>query len=205
MNPTHKPFSESCEQNKHPILNAIQALLADKHRVLEIGSGTGQHAVFFARQMPHLRWQCSDQADYLKGIKLWLDEAALDNTPQPIIQLDVSQDSWPVFDESNQPDAIFSANAVHIMAWENVLDFFSNATALLPSKGLLILYGPFNYNGQYTSESNARFDSWLKQQNPHSAIRHFEELDKLAQQGGLTLRKDIEMPANNRILCWEKQ
>ncbi len=205
MTPAQKPFAESCEQNKHAILKAIQPLLADKQRVLEIGSGTGQHAVFFAKHMPQLRWQCSDQADYLEGIKLWLDEAALDNTPQPVIQLDVSQKNWPVFDDARQPDAIFAANAVHIMAWHNVLDFFHNATALLPGKGLLILYGPFNYNGQYTSESNARFDQWLKQQNPHSAIRHFEALDKLAQQGGLKLHKDIEMPANNRVLCWQKQ
>jgi len=205
MNNSTKPYSESCEQNREPILEAIYPILSEKQRVLEIGSGTGQHAVFFAKQMPHLIWQCSDRKENLAGIKLWLDEAGLANTPQPILQLDVSADSWAVFDEGNQPDAIFSANAVHIMAWENVIDFINNASALLPSKGLLILYGPFNYNGQYTSESNARFDGWLKQQNPDSAIRHFEKLDKLAQQGGLRLLKDIEMPANNRVLCWKKQ
>ncbi len=205
MKPSVKPYSESCEQNRKPILEAIRPLLEDKHHVLEIGSGTGQHAVYFAKHMPHLIWQCSDRQDNLPGIKLWLDEATLDNTPQPILQLDVSADNWPVFKRDEQPDAIFSANAVHIMAWENVVDFITHAAALLPSKGLLILYGPFNYNGQYTSDSNARFDIWLKQQNPDSAIRHFEALDKLAQQGGLRLLKDMEMPANNRVLCWEKQ
>ncbi len=205
MNPSTKPYSESCVQNREPILDAIHPLLSSKQHVLEIGSGTGQHAVYFAERMPHLIWQCSDRKENLPGIKSWLDEARLKNTPQPILQLDVSADNWPVFNAHNQPDAIFSANAVHIMAWENVVDFIKNAAALLPVKGLLILYGPFNYNGQYTSDSNARFDIWLKQQNPRSAIRHFEELDRLANQGGLTLYKDIQMPANNRILCWQKQ
>ena len=200
---TQKPFAESCEQNKHVILEAIQPLLADKRLVLEIGSGTGQHAVFFARRLPHLVWQCSDRAENLPGIQLWLNEAALDNAPEPL-QLDVSHDPWPEFDQDNTPDAIFAANVVHIMAWQNVVDFMNMATAQLPQDGLLMFYGPFNYDGQYTSESNARFDIWLKQQNPQSAIRHFEELDKLARQGGCALQCDIEMPANNRILCWKK-
>ena len=196
----NKPYSESCDQNRDPILSVIQPLLADKKRLLEIGSGTGQHAVYFARKMPHLSWQCSDQAEYLSGIKCWLDEAALANTPAAI-QLDVSQqDQWP--DESF--DAIFSANAVHIMSWQNVVDFIGNAGKVLAPQGLLILYGPFNYQGKYTSESNARFDNWLKQRNPQSAIRNFEAINQLAEEAGMTLQNDYPMPANNRILCWKK-
>jgi len=198
-----KPYSESCDQNREPIFSVIQKLFADKKHILEIGSGTGQHAVYFAQKMPHLIWQCSDQEAYHDGIKQWLDEAHLKNTRQPLA-LNVSTDHWPERSDLNI-DAIFSANSVHIMSWENVIDFFKNAGKLLPNKGLLVLYGPFNYAGQYTSESNARFDNWLKQRDPKSGIRNFEDIDKLAQQAGLMLQNDFSMPANNRILCWQKQ
>lgn len=195
----NKPYSESCDQNRKPIFNIIKPLLADKKNLLEIGSGTGQHAVYFAKSLPHLCWQCSDQADYLAGIQLWLDEANLSNTPAPI-QLNVSNDTWP----TGPFDAIYSANAVHIMSWRNVVDFIASAGKVLSPGGLLILYGPFNYNGNYTSESNARFDNWLKQRDPHSAIRDFEAVDELANKAGLKLIDDYAMPANNRILCWQK-
>lgn len=200
MMPEKKPYSESCDQNREPILTIIQKLFANKKHILEIGSGTGQHAVYFAKQMPHLIWQCSDQVAYHAGINQWLEEAALDNTRAPIA-LNVSSDDWPDLNI----DAIFSANAVHIMSWENVKDFIKNAGELLTSKGLLVLYGPFNYNNQYTSESNARFDGWLKQRDPKSGIRNFEDMDSLAQQAGLKLQGDFPMPANNQILYWEKQ
>ena len=194
-----KPYSASCDQNREPILELIQPLLEDKKSVLEIGSGTGQHAVYFAHKMPHLIWQSSDQIAYHEGIKLWLNEAGLDNTPPPI-PLDVSNDQWPEI----IIDAIFSANAVHIMSWQNVIDFLENAPKLLAANGLLILYGPFNYKGNYTSESNKQFDGWLKHQNPQSAIRDFEAINELAEQQGLKLLNDYSMPANNRILCWRK-
>ena len=194
-----KPYSESCDQNRDPILNVILPLFAKKKHILEIGSGTGQHAVYFASQMPHLTWHTSDQQIYHQGIQQWLSEAALDNTPPPIA-LNVSTDTWPSF----EVDAIFSANAVHIMSWDNVIDFIKNAGHLLDSGGLLVLYGPFNYNNNYTSESNANFDQWLKQRDPKSAIRDFEAVDELAQAVDLQLKDDIPMPANNRILCWEK-
>ena len=195
----HKPYSESCDQNRDPIFEVIQVLLENKNHLLEIGSGTGQHAVYFAEKMPHLIWQCSDQTQYLTGIKQWLDEANLTNTPPPIT-LDVSNDEW-----SNQVyDAIYSANAVHIMSWENVVDFIENAGEHLNTGGVLILYGPFNYNGEYTSESNARFDIWLKERDPKSAIRDFEAMNELAKKAGLIFKEDFAMPANNRILCWVK-
>ena len=194
-----KPYAESCDQNRDPIFEVIQPLLKDKKSILEIGSGTGQHAAYFAQKMPHLIWQTSDQQPYHEGIKLWLDDANLDNTPPPIL-LNVSTDVWP----KQNFDAIFSANAVHIMAWDNVVDFFENAPKLLNKGGLFILYGPFNYNQQYTSESNARFDIWLKQRDSHSAIRDFEALDELAQKSGMTLQNDYALPANNRIIVWKK-
>ncbi len=196
---TQKPYSASCDQNREPIFNVIQPLLENKTNVLEIGSGTGQHAVYFAQKMPHLIWQSSDQIGYHKGINLWLNDASLDNTPPPI-PLDVSNNQWP----EHHFDVIFSANAVHIMSWQNVIDFIESAPKLLHQNGLFILYGPFNYAGKYTSDSNQQFDQWLKQQNPQSAIRDFEAVNELAEQQGLKLLNDYPMPANNRILCWQK-
>jgi cyclopropane fatty-acyl-phospholipid synthase-like methyltransferase len=193
-----KQYSSSCVQNQEPILKIIKPLLLEKHTVLEVGSGTGQHAVFFAGQMPHLNWQASDQAQYLSSINAWVDEAKLNNTP-PAINLDVTQ-AWPALEF----DVIFSANTTHIMSWEMVVDFFQGVGESLGENGLFILYGPFNYHQQYTSQSNADFDMWLKNRDPNSAIRHFEALMELAKQAELTLLKDYEMPANNRILCWQK-
>lgn len=194
-----KPYSESCAQNQEHILKVIQPLLTDKNHILEIGSGTGQHAVYFAQHMPDLIWQTSDQDEYLEGIKLWLLEAGLKNTPPPI-SLNVSTSHWP----SIAVDAIFSANAVHIMSWENVVDYFKNAVSLLKPQGLFILYGPFNYNGKFTSASNERFDQWLKQSDPRSGVKNFEDLNKIALEVCMTYKGDIEMPANNRILYWQK-
>ena len=194
-----KPYSESCSQNQQHILKVLEPLLTFKQHVLEIGSGTGQHAVYFAKHMPHLIWQTSDQIEYLEGIQLWLDEAGLNNTPAPI-PLNASTNLWPTI----VVDTVFSANTVHIMSWQNVIDYFKNAATLLKREGLFILYGPFNYHGKYTSESNARFDQWLKQSDPKSGIRDFNALNDLAIKSGMTLAGDVEMPANNRILYWVK-
>ena len=196
-----KPFADSCEQNKDPILAVLREVLADRHHVLEIGSGTGQHAVHFGRHLPHLIWQSSDVADNHPGIRAWLDEAQLDNVRAPL-ELDVGRQPWPAVADI---DAVFSANAVHIMSWPEVEHFFQGIGDILEEGGLLLLYGPFNYGGQYTSESNARFDQWLKARDPASGIRNFEELDQLARAQGMTLEADYEMPANNRILVWRKQ
>lgn len=194
-----KQFSESCVQNQNPILNIIKLLLVNASTVLEIGSGTGQHAVFFAKQMPHLTWQASDQSQYLPSVNAWINEASLDNLPGAI-KLDVTE-LWV----DTKVDAIFSANTTHIMSWEMVIDFFNGVGYSLDTGGVFILYGPFNYNGQYTSQSNANFDLWLKDRDPRSAIRDFEALNQLAQKAGLSLSKDYAMPANNRILHWVKQ
>jgi len=195
----NKPFAESCEQNKHAILNVLKKEFSNASNTLEIGSGTGQHAVYFASQMPHLQWQCSDRNVELHGMKLWLDEANLKNCLPPI-ELDVLKGQWP----NKKYDAVFSANAVHIMSWQAVEALFKGLNNCLDDHAIVCLYGPFNYNGAFTSESNARFDQWLKQRNPESGIRDTGDIDQLARQCGLTLNNDYEMPANNRILCWQK-
>lgn len=194
----NKPFAEACERNREPILSVLKPLLADCRAVLEIGSGTGQHAVYFAKNMPHLCWQTSDRPEYLPGIRQWLDEAALVNTPAPL-SLDVSQTCWPV----SECDAVFSANTVHIMAWEEVKAFVQGAGRVLSRDGLFILYGPFNYGNRYTSDSNRQFDAWLKARDPESGIRNFEDLHDLAGRAGMEFIEDREIPANNRILCWK--
>lgn len=198
-----KPFSESCVQNRAPIIQIIKPLFADCQHILEVGSGTGQHAVYFAPEMPQIRWQTSDRVQNHVGIQQWLDEAAIENIVRPVA-LDVcDQQAWLGL---NAPfDAIFSANTLHIMSAAHVECFFAKMVTVLNEKGLLAVYGPFNYQGRYTSDSNARFDGWLKQQNPDSAIRDSEWLDELAEKAGIQRIHDYEMPANNRILVWQKQ
>ena len=195
----NKPYAEACERNRQPIFTTIKPLLADTHSVLEIGSGTGQHAVYFAEQLPNLSWQTSDIKENLTGINLWLDEAGLPNTPPPL-ELDVSIIEW----DQLEFDTVFSANAVHIMGWNEVEIFMTCAGNRLPPEGKLILYGPFNYKNQYTSESNRQFDVWLKDRDPASGIRNFEDLNILMDRVNMKLKGDFEMPANNRILYWQK-
>jgi cyclopropane fatty-acyl-phospholipid synthase-like methyltransferase len=194
-----KPHAESCDRNRDPILEVIAPLLADKHSVLEVGSGTGQHAIYFAAKLPHLTWHTSDRLQNHEAIQQWLDEEALDNVRGPI-ELDVLGGNWPEL----EVDAVFSANTAHIMHWNDVKAFFAGVGELLPPGGLFMLYGPFSYGGLHTSESNARFDLRLKQQDPQMGIRDFDDLDALAQQAGLEFQHDYPMPANNRILLWKK-
>lgn len=192
-----KPFSEACEENKEPILAVIEPLFRECKNVLEVGSGTGQHAVHFAAQMPHLVWHTSDVAEHHAGIRLWLEEAGLPNI-RPPLRLDVVRDPWPEL----TVDAVYSANTVHIMGWPEVEAFFTGVGRLLPEGGLFVLYGPFNYGGEYTSESNARFDKWLKMRDPQSGIRDFDDLNQLAEAAGMRFQRDYEMPVNNRTLVW---
>lgn len=194
-----KPYSQACENNKVAILNVISQYFDRCSHILEIGSGTGQHAVFFAREMPKLQWQTSDLRDNHSGIISWLSEAGLDNVRYPI-ELDVSLVDWPV----EYIDGVFSANTSHIMAWPEVEAMFQGIGCHLPDGGIFCLYGPFNYQGKSTSESNALFDQHLKQRAPHMGIRNFEAINSLAAEQGLILLSDCEMPANNRTLVWEK-
>jgi cyclopropane fatty-acyl-phospholipid synthase-like methyltransferase len=194
-----KPCSEACEQNKASILAVLREVFVTHQTILEIGSGTGQHAVYFGQQLPHLIWQTSDLPEHHPGIKLWLEDAGLANVLAPLA-LDVASEHWPI----DHVDGVFSANAIHIMSWACVEKMFQGIGRVLAKDGSVCLYGPFNYDGHYTSASNARFDAWLKHQNPESGVRDFEEVDALARAQGLRLTRDYAMPANNRTLVWNK-
>jgi hypothetical protein len=196
---THKPFSQACENNKDPILQIINTVFCHPMTVWEIGSGTGQHACYFARHLPHLEWQPTDRPENIPGIGLWQEEAQLDNL-KPALALDVTDAVWPC----SAIDALFTANTLHIMSWDEVKIFFDRLTEHLNPKALVCIYGPFNYNGAYTSDSNARFDQWLKSQNTLSGIRDFEDILFLATARGLRLMSDIAMPAKNRLLVLKK-
>jgi len=166
--------------------------------VLEIGSGTGQHAVAFAAALPHLEWQTSDLRENLTGIRLWLDEAGLANLPPPL-ELDVDG-RWP----DGRYDAAFSANTLHIMSWEEVQSLLQGLARTLEPDAALAIYGPFNYGGRFTSASNAQFDRHLKERSAHMGIRDFEAVDAHARAVGFTLVADCAMPANNRTLVWRR-
>lgn len=195
-----KPFAPACERNRDPILSVLRSHFADRRHVLEIGSGTGQHAVHFAAALPHLVWQTSDRAEHLPGIRAWLDEAAFANTPAPI-ELDVAAGTWP----SARFDALFSANTLHIMSWPEVEAMFRALPAIASEDAKLAIYGPFNYEGRFTSDSNAEFDASLKARAPHMGIRDVAAVDALARAAGFALIDDVEMPANNRTRVWQRQ
>lgn len=200
-----KPHSPSCERNRDPILSVLREHFAGRSEVIEIGSGTGQHAVHFAAAMPWLRWQCSDHADHLPGIRLWLDEAALPNTPEPFA-LQAALDPVPGFSPppSRRYDAAFTANTLHIMGWPEVQACFAGLATALADDAVLAVYGPFNRDGEFSSDSNREFDGWLKARDPRSGIRDFEAVNALAVTIGLRPVADIAMPANNRILVWRR-
>ena len=186
-----KPFSEACERNRDPILQVLRRTFAQSRFVLEIGSGTGQHAAYFAPALPHLVWQTSDVAENLPGIRQWISH------PVPI-ELDMDKE-WPKVDA----DAVFSANTCHIMSWPQVERMFAGIGRIAPE--VLALYGPFNYGGRHTSESNARFDAMLRGRDAASGVRDFEAITALAARNGLELAEDNAMPANNRLLIFARR
>ncbi len=203
-----KPFSQACENNKEPILQVLREIFPGSAKVLEIGSGSAQHAVYFCHKMPQLHWQPSERPENIEGILAWRNWAIahwnLHNMAPPLV-LDVNDPNWPV----TSMDGVFTANTVHIMDWDSVRTFIPKAAACLSDHGHLCIYGPFNYPNpdghiRYTSASNARFDSWLKQRDPRSGIRDLPAIQELAQQAGLGLLQDHTMPANNRLLVWQK-
>ncbi len=198
--PMEKPYSQSCENNKEPILQLLKRVFARSRRVLEIGSGTGQHSVYFAPNLPHLEWYTSDLEENLAGIRMWIEEQPAENLFPPMV-LDVNAGEWPFEDF----DAVFSANTAHIMYWPDVEAMFHGVAKYLPFRGRFALYGPFCYRGVHTSESNVRFDQSLRARDPGMGVRDMEALEQLAEAGGLMLLEDNEMPANNRVLVWEKR
>lgn len=196
-----KPYAPACDRNRDPILAVLREHFADRSRVLELGSGTGQHAVHFAAAMPHLSWQTSEaQPEHLDGIRMWLDEAGLPNTPPPVA-LDVTRaEQWPAW----QADAVFTANTLHYMPWPSVQALLANLPRVMTRGAKLAVYGPFNIDGHYTSDSNAQFDVWLKQRDPRFAIRELEAVDALAAAQGLRLIEQRPMPANNFCVVWQR-
>lgn len=194
-----KLFSAACERNRDPILAILREAFADCRSVLEVGSGTGQHAVYFGAALPHLIWQTSDLPHNHASIRAWLEESGLSNVLPPLA-LDVGGQDWP----SRSYDGVFTANTCHIMAWPEVQAMFSGIGKVLDKGGVLCVYGPFNYDGRYTSDSNAQFDAALKAQGSHMGIRDFEAVDRLAREQGLVLDADHPMPANNRLLVWRR-
>ena len=191
-----KPYSEACVENQDPILNVLQGYFSKVATVLEIGSGSGQHAAYLPKFLPHLSWQPSDVAENIPGIELWREETALQNV-LPSIVLDVAQ-TWP----EQYYDAVFSANTAHIMSFPQVELMFSGVSRLLNSAGIFCLYGPFKIDGQHTSESNFRFDNFLRQRDPASGVRDIADLEAMAVAGGLALKDVVEMPVNNKILVF---
>lgn len=195
----NKQFSSACERNADPILHVLRQEFANARHVLEIGSGTGQHAVHMGAHLPHLIWQTSDLPVYHPSILDWLDEARLDNVQAPLT-LDMTQPDWPQADF----DAIFTANTCHIMSWDKVERMFAGAASLLSAGGVLCIYGPFNVGGQYTSEGNQRFDEALRAQGGQMGLRDLEAVHELAASCDFAPKADHAMPANNRLLVWHR-
>lgn len=193
------PFSQASENNKKFILEVLARHLKDDDRVLELAGGTGQHAVHFAENLPKLHWQSSDIPSNVDSLNLRLTAAKLANLP-PAISIDVNNLPW----NSDRPTAVFSANSLHIMSADSVENFFRGISDILQVDGTLLVYGPFKYGGEFTTESNEDFDHWLKERDPVSGIRDFEWVNSLAATASLTLIEDNAMPANNQLLVWKK-
>ena len=198
----NKPFSQACENNKRPILKLLTKIFSSNKHVLEIGSGTGQHAVFFSQHLPHLTWQTSDLLINHQGINLWLDETNNANVQKPIV-IDLNN-TWPSPKDNQRVDGLFTANTLHIISWLLVVKFFEGIEKNLVPEANVCIYGPFNYKGKFTSESNADFDVWLKERDIKSGIRDIEAILLLANSAGLNLIDDHAMPANNRLLVFSK-
>jgi SAM-dependent methyltransferase len=194
-----KPHAPACDRNREPILAVLKPLLAGRQRVLELGSGTGQHAVHFAAQMPHLSWQTSERPGQTGAIPLWLADAGLPNTPPPLA-LDVTQPDWPV--DGQTFDAVFTANTLHYMPWPAVQALFAHLPQVLAPGALFVAYGPFRIDGQHTSDSNVQFDGWLAQVDPRFAVRDLGEIDALAQAAQLMPVARHPMPAHNFCGVW---
>lgn len=203
-----KPFSAACVRNAGPIMQVLRVQFADRRRVLEIGSGTGQHAAYFAAALPHLVWQATDCAENLPGIRAWLADPARPNLPAPL-EFDVTRHAVPgghAHAEGRRVgyDAVFSANTLHIMSWPEVEALFERLPGLATADARLAIYGPFNYDGRHTSDSNAAFDRSLKRRAPHMGIRDAAAVDALAAAAGFDLVDDVAMPANNRCRVWRR-
>ena len=194
------PFSAACERNKDPILEVLRVRLAARAQVLEVGSGTGQHAVHFSRALTHLVWHPTEQLAYLADLAERVKLEGPHNLRVPTL-LDVRQAVWPL----RAVDAVFTANTLHIMSWDEVMALFRGIGTVLAPGGALCIYGPFRYQGRYTSDSNREFDRMLQERDPHSGIRDIDAVSSLAGQYGMELDADHDLPANNRLLIFSKE
>jgi len=194
------PVSDACERNKEPILSVLRVCLAERAQVLEIGSGTGQHAVHFSRHLPHLSWHPTEQLSYLPDLAARVRLEGGPNLRPPTV-LDVRQAVWP----ARSVDAVFTANTLHIMSWAEVGALCRGVGLILVAGGVLCIYGPFRYGGKYTSDSNRAFDLMLKARDPLSGMRDIEAVCDLAASYGLSLAADHDLPANNRLLVFHKE
>ncbi|MGK0268209.1 MAG: hypothetical protein ACI8Y3_000825 [Paraglaciecola sp.] len=195
-----KPFSQACENNRQSILDILSRVLADKKKLLEIGSGTGQHAAYFAPILTHLEWHPSDMPDKHLGIAAWIKEAAVNNLHQPLAFIigAINTNVWPLANV----DAVYTANTTHIMQPLEALLMMQLVANNLPSGGLFCQYGPYIFQGQYTSESNKAFDQHIIEQG-YGGIRDIDELILWANP--MILIETVSMPANNFMLIWQKQ
>ncbi|HEC12714.1 MAG TPA: DUF938 domain-containing protein [Acidiferrobacteraceae bacterium] len=194
-----KQYTPACDRNSEHILSVLKSIFIHPGKVLEIGSGTGQHAVYFSRGLPHLSWIPSDVPDQLDSITAWRDEADHDNLQAPV-GLDLFDTHWPV----EQVDHIVCINTIHIVPWKAVEHLFAGVARVLNQGGFLYVYGPYRYSDRPLEPSNEKFDLWLKERDPRSGIRDIGAVDALAKTSGLKLVGDQSMPANNRSIWWHK-
>jgi cyclopropane fatty-acyl-phospholipid synthase-like methyltransferase len=181
-------------------LEILRSRFAKSSQVLEIGSGTGQHAVYFAAHLKHLTWQPTERLNYLPNLVQRIQAEGGTNIRPPTV-LDVTQSVWPV----TRVDAMFTANTLHIMSWGEVAALFRGIGTTLAPGGLLCIYGPFVYQDRPTAPSNIAFDRMLQERDPLSGLRHIEAVIAAAAEVGLTLAGDYDQPANNRILVFLKE
>ena len=195
-----KPFSPSCEENKDDILKVLKQVIAPENsKVVEIASGTGQHAIFFAPHFQHLQWVTTDVADKLPGIRMWLDEARVPNIIGPL-EYEVGKDEFPI----KQCDVVFAANIFHMLPWKKDKTLIKDLGNRLRKGAKAIFYGAFNYGGKFTSQSNEDFDKKIKEEDPQRGIRNFEDVHRAMIKAGFELTKDFEMPYDNRILYFTR-
>ncbi len=195
-----KPFSQACENNKQPIFQVISTYFKAGDRILEVGSGTAQHAIYFCQLLPEINWTPCETPENMDTLAAGMSGNKPANL-MPAEILDVTQQEWPL----TGLDGLFSSNCLHIMPEAFNADFFRGAGTVLKAGATLCVYGPFKYHGEFTSDSNARFDRWLKDRDPLSGIREFEKIDQLAKDNDFELIEDRDMPANNQCLIWRKE
>jgi SAM-dependent methyltransferase len=193
------PFAPASERNKRPILDRLLDILPARGRLLEIGAGTGQHAVFFAPRFPGLQWVTSDRPEVIEGLRLRVEREGPADMPRPLV-LDVETGPWP----DGLFQAAYSANTAHIMPWRCVEAMFTGVGRCLADGGCFCLYGPFNKAGAFTAPSNEAFHRSLREQDPAMGLRDLAEIEALALRAGLVAEQRLATPANNFLLVFRR-